>query len=125
MSQNWVKIFDQSIEQFWKVFTPLPAIDGDIILKIGYDVDWDEWEEHGSWYKSHGRLRAVYDTYNLLVSPSQSIYPKIEEEVRVIRTHPQLPIMKLSVFKVPYRHQKLINLDLLNWGVEIFQLQPD
>jgi hypothetical protein len=123
MDLEWVTIFNQNLEGFWKVFpAPIPN-PSELILKISYDVDWDVWEEHSQWHKSYGRIRLVYDEFNLLVSPSESFYPKIEEEVRVIKLSSNLPVLKIGVRKYSFnRTATLGDQTLLPWGVEISSL---
>jgi hypothetical protein len=125
MTLEWVEIFNQSLEGFWKVFpAPIPN-PSELILRVSYDVDWDEWEQHSRWNKSFGRLRLVYDEFNLLVSPSEAFYPKIEEEVRILKLSTNLPTFKIGVRRYSYNGDSLVNENLLPWGVQISYLSHD
>lgn len=119
---EWIEMFNQSLEGFWKVFTVPTPNPPELILKISYDYNVDDWEESNKYYKSFARLRIVYDDYNLIVSPSEAIYPKIEEEIRIIKLNPHLPALKLGVRKYSYVGDTFLNQTILPLGLQISRL---
>lgn len=119
---DWEEIYDGPLPGFWQQRRISIAYPNDLILRFEFDTDWDNWEQHSRWYKSYIRFRVTHDEYGLVVSPSQAIYPKVEQEIRTIFLGPDIPVFHLQFKQYVYNGKITWERDLLPLNLNIKQV---
>lgn len=118
----WSDIGTVTVTKDWQLFDGL--IYSGNIYRFTYIVDWDEWDRIVD-TKSYGLIRLNYPSGNtFIVTPSNKMYPKKSQEVRVIpgtfkATDEGITAARFGVKGVRTGNRYLGNIEIFPWNLKV------